>query len=572
MKRFIKKIYLILFLSTILSFSTVAFAKSNKIDLFQENISNYFSGIISFNKDYTSSAFKYLDKVQFLRNDHSDYNIKFIRTLVLLEKYKQAFAFSKDIWSEDRLLFEADLLLGLDSFINKDYLKATKHFERLTKVPQYNLLFGDFLGNILLAWTKASENNKKDSLNFLNKIPGRYHNLKKIQNAFLQCYFDTSETKIAFEQLTKDEDHLFSRYNFFLANYLLFKNKNEEARKIILQSTKKHSSNLLLKQAESFILAGKNGKIKNFFDCKNPNDVISETFYIMSNLYSTQEDYQLSNFYLKISLLLNKKFTPNKTLLAENFYYQERYELSKKTYDVLKSIGPNYSWYASKHIAIILSDTKGLKYSTSYLEKEFKLLPNHNFQHYYELANFYKNKEYYEESIKYYSLALENIDQNHKLVPKILDRRGTSYERIGDWNSAERDLTESIEILPDQPHVLNYLAYSWVEKKINMDKALEMLKKAVILKENDGYIIDSLGWAYYAKKNYIAAEKFLQRAVELKPLDPIINDHYADVLWMVNKNIQARYFWKYVLSLEDAEKKLKDNINKKLVFGITKNL
>ena len=105
-----------------------------------------------------------------------------------------------------------------------------------------------------------------------------------------------------------------------------------------------------------------------------------------------------------------------------------------------------------------------------------------------------------------------------------------------------------------------------------MDKALEMLKKAVILKENDGYIIDSLGWAYYAKKNYIAAEKFLQQAVELKPMDPIINDHYADVLWMVNKNIQARYFWKHVLSLEDTEKKLKDNINKKLVFGITKNL
>ena len=105
MKRFIKKIYLILFLSTILSFSTAAFAKSNKIDLFQENISNYFSGIISFNKDYTSSAFKYLDKVQFLRNDHSDYNIKFIRTLVLLEKYKQAFAFSKETWVEEEYFF-----------------------------------------------------------------------------------------------------------------------------------------------------------------------------------------------------------------------------------------------------------------------------------------------------------------------------------------------------------------------------------------------------------------------------------------------------------------------------------
>ena len=84
-----------------------------------------------------------------------------------------------------------------------------------------------------------------------------------------------------------------------------------------------------------------------------------------------------------------------------------------------------------------------------------------------------------------------------------------------------------------------------------------MLKKAVKLKKNDGYIIDSLGWAYYKNKNYIIAEKFLQRAVQLKPLDPIINDHYADSLWKLNKNIQARYFWKHVLSLDDTEQNLK---------------
>jgi len=92
------------------------------------------------------------------------------------------------------------------------------------------------------------------------------------------------------------------------------------------------------------------------------------------------------------------------------------------------------------------------------------------------------------------------------------------------------------------------------------------------LRKNDGYIIDSLGWAYYINKNYIIAERFLQRAVQLKPLDPIINDHYADSLWMLNKNIQARYFWKYVLSLDDTEQKLKDSINQKLIFGITKKL
>jgi tetratricopeptide (TPR) repeat protein len=219
-----------------------------------------------------------------------------------------------------------------------------------------------------------------------------------------------------------------------------------------------------------------------------------------------------------------------------------------------------------------LSDTEGKEYSASNLENEFNLLSNPNFKHYYELANFYKDNEYYKESIKYYSLALKNIRQDHSLIPKILDRRGTSYERLGDWEKAEKDLTESLRILPDQAHVLNYLAYSWIEKKINTGKALEMLKRATKLRKNDGYIIDSLGWAYYANKNYVDAEKFLQRAVELMPLDPIINDHYADALWMLSKSIQARYFWKYVLSLDNAEERLKDNVGKKLIFGINKKL
>ena len=572
MKYFIKKIYSILFLVTILVSGTETFSKGSKIEYSEDNISNYFSGIISANQDYTRAAFKYLNKVQSLKNSHSNFNVQFIHTLILLEKFKQAFAFSKSIWRADELFFEADLLLGLESFINKDYLNAEKYFKRLNKISRYNLLFEDFLGNFLLAWSKAAENNKKDSLKFLDKIPERYSNLKQIQNSFLQCYFDTSETQATFEHLIDNEDFTFSRYNFFLANYLLFKNKNIEAKKIISLSRKTYNSNLLIEQAENFILTENNKKIKNFFNCRNPRDSIAEIFYIIANLYSTQKEYKLSNFYLKISLFLNNKFTPNKTLLAENFFYQKKYKLSKKIYNSLKSIGPIYSWYASKSIAIILSDTEGKEYSASNLENEFNLLSNPNFKHYYELANFYKDNEYYKESIKYYSLALKNIRQDHSLIPKILDRRGTSYERLGDWEKAEKDLTESLRILPDQAHVLNYLAYSWIEKKINTGKALKMLKRATKLRKNDGYIIDSLGWAYYANKNYVDAEKFLQRAVELMPLDPIINDHYADALWMLSKSIQARYFWKYVLSLDNAEERLKDNVGKKLIFGINKKL
>jgi tetratricopeptide (TPR) repeat protein len=572
MRYFIKNIYFILLLITILFLDTETFGKDSKVKYSRNNISNYLSGIVSVNQDYTNAAFKYLNKVQSLKNDHSNFNVQFIRTLILLEKFNQAFAFSKDVWLEDEYFFETDLLLGLEFFIKNDYLNAEKHFERLNKISRYNLLFEDFLGNILIAWIKASENNKEDSFKFLDKVPERYHNLKKIQNSFLQCYFDTSKTQIAFEQLMNNEDSDFSRYNFFFANYLLFKNKNIEAEKVINLSRKTHKSNLLIKQTENFILTGNSKKIKNLFNCKNPVDVIAEIFYVIANIYSTEKNYQLSNFYLKISFFLNNKFTPNKTLLAENFFYQQKYELSKKIYNSLKSIGPVYSWYASINLAIILSDIEDKEYAVFDLEDEFNLLLNPDLEHNYELANFFKDREYYQESIKYYSLALQNIKQNHFLFSKILDRRGTSYERLGDWDNAEKDLKESLRILPDQPHVLNYLGYSWIDRGINIDKALEMIIRANELKKNDGYITDSLGWAFYVKKNYLDAEKFLQRAVEILPLDPIINDHYADTLWMLNKHIQARYFWKHVLGLDTVEQKLKDNVSKKLIFGITKKL
>jgi tetratricopeptide (TPR) repeat protein len=88
------------------------------------------------------------------------------------------------------------------------------------------------------------------------------------------------------------------------------------------------------------------------------------------------------------------------------------------------------------------------------------------------------------------------------------------------------------------------------------------------MRENDAYIIDSIGWAYYAKKNYVNAEKLLRQAVEIMPLDPIVNDHYGDALWMLNQNMQARYFWKHVLSLDDTDQKLREKVNKKLIFGI----
>ena len=140
--------------------------------------------------------------------------------------------------------------------------------------------------------------------------------------------------------------------------------------------------------------------------------------------------------------------------------------------------------------------------------------------------------------------------------------------RTGQWEKAERDLLDSLKANPEQAYVINYLAYSWIEQGVKIQKSLSMLEKANKLRSNDPYIIDSIGWAYYLINDFNKAEKFLKRAVELMPDDPIVNDHYGDILWKLNRKIQARYFWNYVLGLDDVDEEIKQKINIKIVEGL----
>ena len=154
------------------------------------------------------------------------------------------------------------------------------------------------------------------------------------------------------------------------------------------------------------------------------------------------------------------------------------------------------------------------------------------------------------------------------MYPKATEGRGIAYERINKWEKAEKDLLKSLEVSPDQAYVINYLAYSWIEQGVKIEESLKMLERANNLESNDPYIIDSLGWALFKLERYLDAKNYLQMAVKLLPADPIVNDHYGDVLWKNGNRIQARYYWNYVLNLEETEKDLKKNIKKKLISGL----
>ena len=187
------------------------------------------------------------------------------------------------------------------------------------------------------------------------------------------------------------------------------------------------------------------------------------------------------------------------------------------------------------------------------------------------MADFNKNAKKYKEAIQHYNQIILKIDITSPLYSEILYRRGSSYERMGDYKNSDKDLLKSLEINPDDAYVLNYLAYSWLERDYKIDESLQMLEKAYQAKSNDPYIIDSIGWAYYLINDYIKAEKFLRRAVELMPADPTVNNHYGDILWKLNRKVQARYFWKNVLSLKETDDKIRSIIKNKLIDGLKKS-
>ena len=228
-----------------------------------------------------------------------------------------------------------------------------------------------------------------------------------------------------------------------------------------------------------------------------------------------------------------------------------------------------YYWFRiKKESQIISKQTDDSEKGLNYLMNEYSKIENPNLKIIYDVANFHKRAEKYKEAIPFYSQVLSSIDVKSTTAAEILYRRGGSYERVKDYENSDKDLLASLQIDPDDAYVLNYLAYSWLERDYKIDEAMQMLEKAYAAKNNDPYIIDSIGWAYYLTNDYIKAEKFLKRAVQLMPNDPIVNDHYGDILWKLNRKIQARYFWNNVLGFEDAENEMIEKINIKLVSGL----
>ena len=559
------------FVLIILLYQSPLYSKSKTLNDFNSRyLSDYFSGIVAYENGDNSQALEFFKYSKLLIKEHNTYLERYIYSLVLEGKVHQAANEIKQNSTENNSkFFDAYLILALESLKKKNYKKSKYYLQQSYEFINDNkisLIIAKTLKQYLYVFEENKIPNKKNNLGGLSFI----------NEVFQRCYLDDKNTKTYFSNLVNNESNMgtqdgdYSRYTFFFINYLIENNRYAEAKKIS-DNLEYLNSSLLLSQGKKWIEKQKLKEFQKIFSCRNSNDIVSEFFFLVASLYSSQGDYEHSNFYLNISHYLNPKFLFNLSLLAENYYLNGDYSDSKK---ILKSFDKKayfYYWFKLKKNAQIISKQKNTSTALDFINAKFNIDKNQSIKIIFDIANFNKNAKKYKEAVQYYDQVISKIDINSPLYSEILYRRGTSYERMGDYKNSDKDLLKSLEINPDDAHVLNYLAYSWLEREYKIDTSLKMLEKAYQAKSNDPYIIDSIGWAYYLINNYVKAEIFLKRAVELMPQDPVVNDHYGDILWKLNRKIQARYFWKSVLNLEETDEKMKKNIENKLFKGLKKS-
>ncbi len=551
----------VIFILSFLLFQTNTYSNTSESNKFnQKYLSDYFSALISSKNQNNDDALKFFNSSKFLIKKHDNFLKEYVFSLVLDGQVKKAINQIKISKNEKNSnFFEANLLLTVDSFKKKDFKQVSKRLKELD-ISKDDGTYEFVIFKILENYNHLFIEKK------IKKQENDFGNLNLINSSFQNCYINSNITPTYFTNLINDSNNDYSRYLFFYFSYLV-QNKEFSKAKDISKSIVPLTDTLLISQSKEWIENEKFEKFTKYFSCYNETDILSEFFFLISNLFSSQEIYDQSNFYLRISEYLNKKFYFNLSLLAENHYLNNNFEYSKIILNKFKNKDDVYNWYRIKKIGKILSESGKENESLEFTEKNFKLIIKPSVKTLYDMANIYRSFKKYDKAIKNYSELLTKVDKDSYAYSRILYRRGSCFERQGNYENADNDLLKSLKINPDAPYTMNYLAYSWLERNYKINEAMDMLKEAYKKKSNDPYITDSVGWGYYLVGDYINAEKYLKKALLLMPSDPIVNDHYGDVLWQLNRKLQAKYFWENVLGLEETEDEMKKNIKKKLLNG-----
>ncbi len=299
---------------------------------------------------------------------------------------------------------------------------------------------------------------------------------------------------------------------------------------------------------------------------RSASDGLAEAMFDLASVLNQAETIDLSLLYDRFALALKPQFPLAQLLLADIFSAQNK---PAQSLTVLSEIPANSPYYISAQLrAAINLDT--LDRTDEAIAQLKAMAADHPalVGAEVELGNTLRSKKRFAEAVAAYDEAIRRSATAG--LPErwsLFYDRGVALERSGQWKRSEGDLLHALKLKPDQPMVLNYLGYSWIDRGENLDRGLKMIEKAVALRPDDGYIVDSLGWAHYRMGDYKGAVQYLEKATELVPEDPTLNDHLGDAYWQTGRLVEARYQWRRALQFHPQESDIKP-IEAKLEHGL----
>ena len=291
----------------------------------------------------------------------------------------------------------------------------------------------------------------------------------------------------------------------------------------------------------------------------------AEVFYNLGAVLNSEGGKQFALIYLQLANVLNPDSDVSILALADLYDSQSLPERANKLFAKVAEDSP-YRRIAKLEMALNLDELKKLDEARKEMDQLVQSDPA-DLVASLSYGQMLVRHEKYTDAVKIYEAAIAQISNPKRFHWNLYYRHGIASERSKNWPAAEKSFLKALELFPDQPNVLNYLGYSWVDMNINLDDGLNMIRKAVELRPQDGYIIDSLGWAYFRLGRYADAVGELERAIEKKAEDPTINDHLGDAYWRIGRRLEATFQWSHAVDLKPVDSEL-IKIKEKLKNGL----
>ncbi len=452
----------------------------------------------------------------------------------------------------------ARLVIGVRALKQKQYTIARQNFAQSVRGP-----VTDLTATLLSAWALTGAGDTRVAIDTLDKLTGPdwYAIFKDLHaGLILDVANNRKEAGKRYERAYK-ADPMALRTVQAYAHYLSRNGGKDEALKLYQQFNKAIADHPVVVEEMKEISAG--GRLPPLAD--SPRAGAAEALYGLGASIGRRGGEDLALVYLQLALYLEPTHAMALLSLADLYDSLKKPELAIKIYDRIPASSP-----LRRNAEIqVATDLDSLNRTDEAKKRLEALIADHpkDSEAIMALGNILRGRKAFAECADVYSKAIDILGTPEKANWVLFYFRGICYERSKQWPRAEADLKKALELFPDQPLVLNYLGYSWIDQGVNLEEGMSMIRRAVEQRPDDGYIVDSLGWANYRIGNYEEAVKDLDRAVELKPDDSTINDHLGDAYWRVGRVLEAHFQWSHAKDLNPDPEQL-PKIEEKLKSGL----